>query len=431
MNRSRWQKSWIAIYHSELITLRKYAPRICFFFKLGRIFLHRCWGIFRFLRIRRQIGLRRDEIRMYLFSFRKDKLTPKVFNLDLHIGVIADLEQAFNRLCIPVTRWSISDHNHLVNGRLPVSDPVRFINQRSWIALDDNLIEKFQSRYGNFLRRFDGFVCTYSPTFAEIYRDLGKPILAVAATRYEAPYTDRFTDWNRFDKFLVDGVSQGKIVLSANNQGDADYIGYFTGLVVPVIPSLCTKPNWNATKKGPRVVMSHDQRLIELVETRTHHVYKRVGVLGSPYDWSSLAQCQEILVFPQNISTMTLFELATAGVPVAVPSRRWIRELRENGLGVLDECTFYELLNLPCDGLSIGNPINYLSDKYLDWWLDRADFYNLELMPNVRIVDSIEELNASTNRDVFYDDLREATDLRNSKIATLRHNFIKGFADAL
>jgi hypothetical protein len=431
VNKSRWQQTWISIDLRALIALWKYAPRIGFFVKLGRILLHRCWGLIRFLRTWRRIGLHRDEICMYMFSLRKDKSSPKVFNLDLHIGVISDLEQAFNHFDIPVTRWSISGHNHLVDGRLPVSDPVKFVNQRSWRSLDPDLIEKFQSRYGNFLRRFDGFVCTYSPTFAEIYKDLGKPILAVAATRYEAPYTDRLADWDRFNKYLAYGVNQGKIILGANNQGDADYISFFTGLIVPVIPSLCTKPIWSATKKGPRVVMSHDQRLIELVETRTRHAYKRVGVLGSPYDWSTLAQCQEVLVFPQNISTMTLFELSTAGVPEAVPSRRWVRELRENGFGVLDECTFYELLNLPCDDLTVENPINYRSDKYLDWWLDRADFYNTDFMPNVRIVDSVEELTASTNRDVFCDDLRVATNLQNSNIATLRHNFIKGFADLL
>jgi len=368
---------------------------------------------------------------MYVFSLRKGNSSPKVFNLDLHIGVIADLEQALNHFDISVTRWSISGHNHLVDGRLPVSDPVRFVNQRSWRSLDPVLIEKYQSRYGNFLRKFDGFVCTYSPTFAEIYKDLDKPILTVAATRYEAPYTDRLADWNRFNKYLAYGVGQGKIVLGANNQGDADYIGFFTGLVVPVIPSLCTKPIWSATKMGPRVVMSRDQRLIELVETQTGHAYKRVSVLGSPYDWGTLAQCQEVLVFPQNISTMTLFELATAGVPVAVPSRRWVRELRENGFGVLDECTFYELLNLPCGNLTDENPINYRSDKYLDWWLDRADFYNTDLMPNVRIVDSVEELTASTDRAVFGEDLRVTTNLRNTRITTLRHNFIKGFADLL
>lgn len=431
LKKSKWHQSWIAIDIRALTAMWKSVPHIKFFTHVTKVAIHRCWGFLRFLMTRRRIELLSDELRMSNFAQHKDKSTPRLFNLDLHIGVIPDLEQAFRHINISLTRWSISGHNHLVKGRLPVSDPVRFINQRTWRTLNPDLIEKFQARYGTFLRKFDGFVCTYSPTFAEIYRDLGKPVLVVAATRYEEPYTDRPADWERFNKYLVDGVNQQKIVLGANNQGDADYINYFTGLIVPVVPSLCTKPVWDSNKKSPRVVMCHDQRLVELVETQSGRTYNRIGILGSPYSWSSLAQSQEVLIFPQNISTMTLFELATAGVPVAVPSRRWIRELRDNGFGVLDECTFYEINRLPCDDLSTENPINYRSSTYLDWWLDRADFFDTNLMPNVRIVDSIEELITNINRDAFRDDLRTTTSLRNSRITSLRNDFITGFSNLL
>lgn len=50
---------------------------------------------------------------------------------------------------------------------------------------------------------------------------------------------------------------------------------------------------------------------------------------------------------------MTLFELATAGVPVAVPSRRWLKQLRVEGFNVLNECTFHELANLSTDHLDV------------------------------------------------------------------------------
>ena len=431
LKKSKWHQSWIAIDIRALTAMWKSVPHIEFFTHVTKVAINRCWRFLRFLMTRRRIELLSDEVRMSNFVQRKDKSTPRLFNLDLHIGVVADLEQTFKHIGISLTRWSISGHNHLVEGRLPVSDPVRYINQRSWRTLNLDLIEKFQVRYGKFLQRFDGFVCTYSPTFAEIFRDLGKPVLVVAATRYEAPYTDRPADWERFNKYLVDGVHRNQIVISANNLGDADYLKYFTGLNVPVVPSLCSKPDWDHRKTGPRVVMCHDQKLIELVETQTAHAYNRVGILGSPYSWSSLAQCQEVLIFPQNISTMTLFELATAGVSVAVPSRRWIRELRDNGFGVLDECTLYESYKLPCDELSTENPINYQSSEYLDWWLDRADFYDTDLMPNIRIVDSMDELLANLNRNTSLDDLRIATNIRNSRITSMRHDFITGFSDLL
>lgn len=50
---------------------------------------------------------------------------------------------------------------------------------------------------------------------------------------------------------------------------------------------------------------------------------------------------------PQNISTITLFELATAGVPVAISSRRFFHELKPDFEGVLDELTFAAIRRQP------------------------------------------------------------------------------------
>lgn len=77
---------------------------------------------------------------------------------------------------------------------------------------------------------------------------------------------------------------------------------------------------------------------------------------------------------------MTLFELATAGVPVAVPSRSLFQSLRRRYKGVLDELTYAEVHRTLVSGRE-GSPVDWAAGGYLDWWLDRADFYDKELMP--------------------------------------------------
>jgi hypothetical protein len=379
--------------------------------------------------IKRLQQLKKDENIATAFNVISSNSNARLFNLDLHIGVIADLEIEITKKSMSLTRWSISSHNHLVSDRLPVTDPVRFVNARKWHLLNDSIIDKFQNKYGKFLKSFDGFVCTYSPVFAELYRGFNKPILIVAATRYEAPYTNRKNDWNRFNKYLVEGVDNSRIALYANNQGDADYLDYFTGLKTKVVPSYCEKSGITSIRNGPRVIISKDQKLTKQIEFLTDNFFRSVSILGTPYKWNDLTECTEVLVFPQNISTMTLFELATAGVPVAIPSRRWIKELIASDFKLLNELSFHQILGLSTTEMPSNSPANYNSDEYLDWWLNRADFFNQSLMPNVRVVDSVEDLIDNTLN--FHTNLHTRTVSRNLEVVKKRGEMISHFMEML
>lgn len=382
--------------------------------------------------IRRWFQINQDVKKMLRTSEKRNKvkLPPHLFNLDLHIGVISDIEQGLKESSIALTRWSISSSNHLLPDRLPVSDPVRYVNARRWCTLNDDLIDQFQKKYKRFLDSFDGFICTYSPVFAELYRGLNKPILIVAATRYETPYTDREVDWNRFNKFLVKGVANSEIIIHANNRGDADYINYFTGLDPTVTPSLCEKLSVKTNFDGPRVIISRDKKLVRYIENQSSYAYRDISTLGQTYIWKDLVKCSEVLIFPQNISTMTLFELATAGVPVAVPSRNWIHELIGEGFQLLGELTFHQLLGLPTTKMPADSPANYTSSLYLDWWIDRADFYNHKLMPNVRIVDSVKQL-LKYSRVVNSLESPTQISIRNLEIKESRNQMISDFCEIL
>jgi hypothetical protein len=354
-----------------------------------------------------------------------------VFNLDLHISVIQDYEKDLTEQRCRLVRFSISSHNHLVKGLFPTSDPVAVVNSRTWKNLDQRLIEKFRSRYKLLLSSFDGFIVTYSPTFFELFAKEGKPILAVAATRYEAPYTDDTKKWIEFDQKLKQYVSTGSLTLVANNRGDADYIRYFTGIDVKVLPSYCGGKGLWTGESGRRVTIARDPALKGYVGNATGGLFQPIESLGSPYKWKDLISCLEVFVVPQNISTMTLFELATAGVPVVVPTREFFSKLRETYFGVLDELTFTELLGIR-GGHASDSPDNWEWEGYLDWWLDRSDFYDSNLMPNVRLANSIEDLLLS-DKDVMDRRLSIESDLRmrNSRIARERQEFVSNWINTL
>jgi hypothetical protein len=340
----------------------------------------------------RALGLQRDVFRA---RFNVDlHARPKLFNLDAHISVIADLRSGAQRLGIDITSWSISGSNGVFRRYLNVPDPVRIVNSSTWTGLDESMINEFSKIYGSFLKTFDGFVVTYPPAFAQLFSPYDRPTLVVAATRYEWPYSLDAKKRDDFEDFLRKGSDSEKLLIAANNKGDADYLQFYTGLKPKYVPSLCdyTRQEWDGN--------IHDCLILARSEKLTRHVNQLTGgrwidfksKLGKNYEWSELASGKAVFIVPYNISVMSLFELATMGVPVIVPSQKLMKELRMEFEGVLSEVSFIEMNSVVTNEMSEFDPNNYLASGYIDWWLERADFYNTELMPNVAVIDSLDEL---------------------------------------
>jgi|688.fasta_scaffold02955_24 hypothetical protein len=381
----------------------------------------------------RGAGLRRDVV-FSNFSFGSNR-PPRVFNLDLHTSIIADLKMGAAQLNVSVKNWSISQGNKVFRKFLWVPDPVRVINSSSWDRLNPEMVERFTSHYSSFLKSFDGFIVTHTPFFSQIYESLGKPVLIVAGTRYEWPLTQRPSSWETFDRYLRASTDSGDLILAANNLADSDYIKYYSGVTPSYVPSLCdyTGQTWDG-QICHFLVIARSTQLIEEVSKATNNLWVDSKlVLGQHYSWSDLAKGKALFVVPYNVSTMTLFELAAMGVPVVVPSGKLLKILRQKFVGVLSELSFMEMNLMDVKDLDDENPNNYLSPSYLDWWIDRADFYNPELMPNIYVIDQLEELNDinqlfDNHRSAKYQNVISA---RNNVLQDQRQALLNSFIDKL
>ena len=379
----------------------------------------------------RKLHLGLDE---HLSSFRSMSKKPMLFNLDLHISVMRDLQQEFSSCNFRTIRWSISGSNQFARSIYKISDPVDVINAQTWSQLDDDLISEFESRYQNFLSKFDGFVVTHTPAFSQLYRSFGKPILVINSTRYEAPYTKDENKWKTLDNYLNNGVKTDKVLLVSNNVGDADYLKHRTGIESEVVPSLCDYTDLHWMPGGTqKVIISRSPELEDYIERFTFGEWLGIKkVMGKNYSWNQYLQIKEVLYIPYNISTMTLFELATAGVPVSVPSIDFTKELSKSFSGVLSELSYFQLNELPVIGLDNEDPNNYLSEKFKDWWLARADFYNSDLMPNVRVISGFNELMQEPSiSDLQKDNYHSLIESRNDVIRKKRQNLVSRFSSML
>jgi hypothetical protein len=369
--------------------------------------------------------------------FRKFSQKTWLFNLDCHVSVIADLKQGLQSFPeVRLVSWSLSGHNFVFRKWFKFPDPVMFVGAKSWKRLDSAQKSKFLRVYRRFLSLFDGFVVTFPPAFLTLFSDIGKPILVIVAIRYEHPFSARPEQWAELDASIVDLIDRKQLTVAANNHGDADYFVNVTGQSLNLVPSVCDYIPAREVEPGRQKLFPIFAKSQELAA----HIQKAAGfpwmpkgeLFGAHHSWESVMEFGAVIYIPYNTSTMTLFELATLGTPVLIPDRQLLKKLRAKFEGVLSELTFAEMENVNLHksiprfaGLSIESP------GYLDWWLDRADFYNPDLMPNVLQFSSFDE--EVFGRDFHSEKTRLAplVALRNQRLLNARHTLLAEFVQGL
>lgn len=365
------------------------------------------------------------EFGLHFLKFSKKILG---FNLDLHISVIQDLLELFSKNRFRIIRWSISSHNFVFRKIFRFSDPVSIVNSNTWRHMDAAMIRSFSQKHKKFLRFFDFFLVTHTPSFVNLYRDFDKPILCVNSTRYEAPYTLNFAEWKSLNRDLLGLQNEGKLTIWSNNRVDKDYLFRIAGVESQLVPSLCSYVNcrWNPSSK--------EKLLVYMAKSETENAYLKSSIgsewlslreaLGEKYVYRDLAKVNAIFFLPYQLSTMSLFELATMGVPVIVPSPRLVKKLINEELPILTEILYAPTFDVQTVLANFLDDSSWISD--LDWWLERADFYDRELMPNVIEINDLADLQ-SLDLPQNNDSWRERTEIRNQRLKNLRQIHFERF----
>lgn len=313
----------------------------------------------------------------------------KIFNLDCHISVIADLKQIFEEMGHEVTSWSISGHNW-VFGRDPKKTDV--IGPNNWRGMNKSICDMFYERYKDELSGYDAFLCTYPPAFSMLYERFQKPVILHIPIRYETPFESNPQRWEEFNEYLRSGIDSGMIIPVANSEYDKRYFEFFVKRECMLIPSVCkyTEMEWNP--KRDRFLYYSRLRL----NLPPNIVDK--NDLGR-YEWSDIAEYSGIIMIPYNCSTMSIFEYYTANIPLFCPSEKFMMSLyASHGSEVLSEITWNRTFgNLPGSSIDCDrskDPNRYDDIEIMSKWISHSDFYNREWMPYITYFDSFEELHA-------------------------------------
>lgn len=284
----------------------------------------------------------------------------KGFNLDLHISVITDVIDVLRRIdpSIEITSWNMSAHSWVLK-RNPT--PVEIITPREWEDLNHERIKKFQIKYDHILSTFDFFVAAHPNAFAMIYEKYGKPIILVNSCRYDMPYCltenmNMLTEWNACLKRLK---QKNLLTIFSNNRADAAYMRMALPDMTPsIVPSLClyTNMNW---------VPNHQTKfLVYSGSIPSHPLIVQRNQIGN-FDWSHLMTYRGIIHMPYEISTMSIFEQISSGIPMFFPSKNY-------------------LLSMPLQSMywhhkSSRNP-PYFNGLNQSFWVENADFYTFKFV---------------------------------------------------
>ena len=315
----------------------------------------------------------------------------KLFNLDLHISVIADIKNILTEQGHTIDNWCLSGHSWVFGKE---KDSVDVVNQNTWRQLDENLANKFYERYEEDLKEYDGFVVTHTPCFSMLYEKFNKPIIVVASTRYEDPFSSDMLKWMKFNKYLQNGIDSGQIIPLSNNKYDSAYTEYFTNRKWPVIPSLCEYTNSKYTGNKEKFLYFSKLPL----NLNNKNLISKEEAFKSGYSWQDLYDYRGIVHIPYNASTMSIFEQYTANVPLFFPSWEFLGKLREEvkGTGVLSETSWNQVHGLNSNSYIISgldDPNNFINNQNIMEWTKLSDFYDKENMPHIQHFDSFEHLN--------------------------------------
>ena len=314
---------------------------------------------------------------------KKDFFYSKInlFNIDLHISVIEDFKNIINKIShIKVNDYSISGHHAIMNKILSQNYHIKKNNWKQ-ILNNDKELDLFYIKHKEELKKYQGFVVTHTPSFILLYEKFKKPIILINSCRYEIPFQNNIKKWNKLSQKLKKLNKNKLLYIVSNNKADMDYLYLGTGIKSVHIPSLCLYIDKNYKGNKNKLLIIDRFNIIK----ENDLMIKKKNALKKGYKNEDLLEFKGIVHIPYEISTMSIFEQYSCNIPLFFPSKNFLYQLiKENKIKLQSKYSkIYPI--------TFKNPLQ--NNKDFSFWVERADFYDIENMKYITYFDSIEHLN--------------------------------------
>ena len=195
------------------------------------------------------------------------------------------------------------------------------INPDTWKNLNDTMISDFHKEYDEYLSQFDGFVCGHPNSFGMIFEKYNKPIILINSCRFDLPFCWNNNDIDRYRDCIKRLQEKNLLIAVSNNLADQYYTKYGYDLQTTHIPSLC-----GYTEMRYMPTSEQKQFLVYTGNINNNPLIAHKYQLNQPFEWSDLLKFKGIIHFPYEVSTMSMFEHFSAGIPLFFPSKKYMME---------------------------------------------------------------------------------------------------------
>ena len=177
----------------------------------------------------------------------------------------------------------------------------------------DNCRNIFSARFCNAykndreLASADAFVFTYSLGMSEIFMAFNRTIIIIACTRFQTGRYSKeaFSAWVESVRLLAKHPNN---IIAANNEYDRQYMKFFTGVEVELLPSYCGYTNAAYNPSRHEFLVGPSRSLNSQLYAQLKPMAKAKGLtvaaireIYAHYEFSDLAQHPGIIFFPYQV----------------------------------------------------------------------------------------------------------------------------------
>lgn len=315
----------------------------------------------------------------------------KIWNLDAHSAVITDVQKQLGELGHTVDSWNLTGH-HWTQG-LP--------HRPNWRGFKLDFIwdyspDKCKEEHGEHLAKYDANLVCYPPLMVRLFDKIEKPMIQYLPVRYDLWTSDNFQRWQSYHEWWQERIHQKRLYVAANSLYDVMYAKYWTGIEPAYIPSLCDYVGVDYRQEDRQFLLwdSRSEKVQSLFLQEIQGLATPRGFYGGKYEWANLVRHKGIIHVPYNASIMSFFEHYWMNIPLFVPTREYMVQLRQT-YGAISEITHRQCANnYPPGSFGTGtfnapDPNEYNDPQALYWWTQYWDMYNL---PHITYFSSIPDL---------------------------------------
>jgi hypothetical protein len=267
------------------------------------------------------------------------------------------------------------------------------------------MINQFCIKYDHILKTFDGFIVTHSPVFCLIFERYNKPIILINSCRYEQPYcwNNNLVNWNYLSHKLNHLFYKKILIPVSNNLADKDYLKLGCNIESIYIPSLCLYTNLNYSSVYRYLIYDLNNYIPRHNNFVNRYRFRK-------YDFDDIRKYRAIIHIPYEASTMSIFEQYNMNIPLFFPTKTLLKQLiKTNKIKFNSKYAS----NIFPESLTPA-----LGNDWIDFWIDRADYYN-DNMPYITYFnDTVElfELLYNANYDEITNKMKEFNKNKNEKV---------------